>query len=371
MNGLYNGPNKLERKGRLPAGLFVFGVREMKKLICLLVGILAAAPAFAEVDIPCYVSRLTADAQGTLWFDCGDSVARLNANGTTDLFPVGPSGVYTAAFDSDGTLWLGGLGGGLYRMSNGSVQQVTFANADVFPTAIAADRAGNIFVQGYDGNGARAIFRVTGGALTGSWPIPSGYSGLFDFVIGPDGALWFTELGPSSIGRMTMTGVFSSIPIPRSSAQHIVAGNDGNLWANSLDHNTLFRITPAGAVTALAIPASALAASGNRVWFTSADGYGWIELGSGNVQTVSRPPGWLRPAIVALPTGDVWFVEDPLPPSPPPPADGVAPQTTGTSPRLVHVAANGIAVNVPLFSPVGLALVMTALLAIGMLRTWR
>lgn len=342
----------------------------MKTLLRLLVWALAAAPAFAEVDIPCYVSRLISDTQGTLWFDCGDSVARLNANGTTDLLPVGPSLVYDVAFDSDGTLWLSGKGGGLYRMSNGSIQQVTFANVSVSLTKIAADRAGSIFVQGDDGNGARAIFRVTRGALTGSWPIPSGYSGIFDFVIGPDGALWFTEIGPSSIGRMSMTGVFSSISIPRSGAEHIVVGNDGNLWANSLDHNTLFRITPAGAVTTLPVPASALTASGNRIWFTSADGYGWIELGSGNVQTVSRPPGWLRPAIVALPAGDVWFVEDPLPPSPPPPADGVALQATGI-PRLVHVAANGIVATVPLFSPAVVALLITALIAIGMLRAWR
>ena len=41
------------------------------------------------------------------------------------------------------------------------------------------------------------------------YAIPTAMAGVSDITAGPDGALWFTEFGPSKIGRITTTGVIT------------------------------------------------------------------------------------------------------------------------------------------------------------------
>jgi hypothetical protein len=55
-----------------------------------------------------------------------------------------------------------------------------------------------------------------------------------DITVGPDGALWFTELLSNSIGRLTTGGEYSSCQLPNASANPrpygITAGPDGAIW---------------------------------------------------------------------------------------------------------------------------------------------
>src|SRR5438309_4301981 len=64
---------------------------------------------------------------------------------------------------------------------------------------------------------------------------------------GPDGALWFTELG-GNIGRITTEGTFTEYPVPtpNSAPYAITSGPDGNLWFTEYGANKIGRITPEG-----------------------------------------------------------------------------------------------------------------------------
>src|ERR1700684_2873465 len=47
---------------------------------------------------------------------------------------------------------------------------------------------------------------------------------------GPDGNVWFTELGANVIGRSTLTGEMTEFTGLAGPAETIAAGPDGNLW---------------------------------------------------------------------------------------------------------------------------------------------
>jgi len=355
----------------------------MKALITAAIAVAVATAAFADVLTPCFVSHIVRDANDTLWFNCGTSLGRLNAIESISLFDShNANGVGPLAFDSDGTLWFGSNGGSLYRFVNGNATEVTLPGVIVNTAAFAADGAGNLFLFGFTGvnYGDPTIVRLTHGALTATWPIPGQHSGIQDFAIGSDCALWFAQLYPYGVGRMTMSGAFSDVVVPGNHGTlHIVAGSDGNLWASSDDHSSLFRITPAGVVTVLPVPANALAASGNHIWFTADAAYGWVDVNDLTVRSFSRPSGFSRPAIATMASGGGWFAEhyapvgppcppfDPIPGQPPPPACN--PATPPPVLRLVHFAATGEPVTVPLFSPIALILLAAALCIITFKRT--
>src|SRR5687768_1470155 len=70
------------------------------------------------------------------------------------------------------------------------------------------------------------------------FPLPAADSAPFAITAGPDGALWFTELGNglgagnARIGRITTAGAITELPVPTSSAFlfDITRGPDGALW---------------------------------------------------------------------------------------------------------------------------------------------
>jgi virginiamycin B lyase len=73
---------------------------------------------------------------------------------------------------------------------------------------------------------------------------------------GPDGALWFTNSAPSSIGRITTAGVVTTyINSTVIHPNNITAGPDGALWFgnggrnNPPYHSLIGRITTAGSIT--------------------------------------------------------------------------------------------------------------------------
>ena len=66
---------------------------------------------------------------------------------------------------------------------------------------------------------------------------------------GPDGALWFTNRGSNSIGRITTAGVVTDYTDTGITDPGITAGPDGALWFTNDGNNSIGRITTTGVVT--------------------------------------------------------------------------------------------------------------------------
>ncbi|MGH2946015.1 MAG: virginiamycin B lyase family protein [Solirubrobacteraceae bacterium] len=143
---------------------------------------------------------------------------------------------------------------------------------------------------------------------------------------GPDGALWFTQIGGNRIGRMTTDGVLTAeweIPTPNSQPDGIAIGHDGSVWFAELAGNKIGRLDPdSGTIAEYEVPTPnsrptevAVAADGS-VWFTErgtpaapGSSVGRVEPATGVVteyfvRAGSRPLG-----IVAGPDGNIWFTE--------------------------------------------------------------
>jgi len=83
------------------------------------------------------------------------------------------------------------------------------------------------------------------------YAMPTAASGPTGIVVGPDGALWFTEQAGNNIGRVSTAGVVTEYPIPtaNSAPTGITAGSDGALWFTEMAGDKIGRITTAGAIT--------------------------------------------------------------------------------------------------------------------------
>jgi hypothetical protein len=96
------------------------------------------------------------------------------------------------------------------------------------------------------------------------FPLPNANSVPTDMVLGPDGALWFTEQEAGMIGRITTEGVLKEFPLPlatpdaarRPSPAGISVGPDGALWFSESDVDRIGRITVEGTITTFPLPAS-------------------------------------------------------------------------------------------------------------------
>ena len=145
----------------------------------------------------------------------------------------------------------------------------------------------------------------------------------YEITAGPDGNLWFTEIGTRKIGQITPQGVvteFSDGITGTGDLGGIAQGPDGNLWFTELDGNRIGRITPQGVVTefsqgiaAGATPFDITAGPDGNLWFTERDGgkIGRITP-QGAVTEFSegiseKQALW---GITKGPNGNIWFAED-------------------------------------------------------------
>ncbi|MFI5008966.1 MAG: hypothetical protein ACHQDY_01680 [Solirubrobacterales bacterium] len=189
----------------------------------------------------------------------------------------------------------------------------------------AASELGGI-APGPDGNlwftevGGNKIGRITPGGVIAEFPIPTPNSRPEWIAPGPDGNLWFTEYKADKIGQITPSGAVAEFPVPtpESGPKEIALGPDGNLWFTEIKGNKIGRITPNGAITEFPIPTPESEPWGiasypeGNLWFTEYKGnkIGVITPGGAITEfplpalNNSGPPG-----IATGPDGDVWFTE--------------------------------------------------------------
>ena len=117
------------------------------------------------------------------------------------------------------------------------------------------------------------IGRITpGGTITEFPPLTAGF--YWDIAAGADGNLWYTEVDANRIGRITPSGVVTEFIVAGSAPHGITAGPDGNLWFTEAGANKIGRITPSGVVTEFggltgnAVPWAITAGPDGNLWFT-------------------------------------------------------------------------------------------------------
>lgn len=136
-----------------------------------------------------------------------------------------------------------------------------------------------------------------------------------DIVAAPDGAMWFTNAGSHSIGRITPDGqltFFSDAAVP--SGWGIVLGPDGALWFAG-SNGTIGRITTAGAMSSFPVgagiqPFDVTTGPDGAIWFTS---HGVRAVGriavDGSVTVFPVAGTGVLGGIAPGPDGALWFTD--------------------------------------------------------------
>ncbi len=149
------------------------------------------------------------------------------------------------------------------------------------------------------------------------YALPSG-SAPWVIAQGPDGNLWFANVGTSKIGKITPAGGITEYALPNGSEPHAIAqGPDGNLWFTDWGTSKIGRITTAGGVTEYALPAGSrphdiTAGPNGRMWFTE---YATNKIGEINPANPAETheyslPAYSEPHDIAPGPGDtLWFTD--------------------------------------------------------------
>ena len=209
-----------------------------------------------------------------------------------------------------------------WAQSQPTITQYSTPIGSSFPREIASGPDGALWFTEIGGLGGPRIGRIATNGTVTEYPIPTASSAPFGIAAGPDGALWFTEFNTDKIGRITTAGVITEyqIPTPISNPYGITAGPDGALWFTESYGNKIGRITTAGVFAEYTLPHPSSGPQGITVgpdgalWFAerplSRNGtIGRIST-TGLITEFSTSTGLFGPIGIAIgPDGALWFTE--------------------------------------------------------------
>jgi streptogramin lyase len=159
---------------------------------------------------------------------------------------------------------------------------------------------------------------INGSAIT-EYPVPTAGANPYGITAGPDGALWFTEYSGNKIGRITTQGSFTEydLPVANSFPAQITAGSDGALWFTEFNTQQIGRITTQGAIMEFTLPANSYPigiASGadGALWFVESQSNKIGRMTTAGALTEFDVPTAfsLLYEIAAGPDGALWFTEE-------------------------------------------------------------
>jgi streptogramin lyase len=321
------------------------------------IGRLATDGGITELLIPIPGSKpwmVAAGPDGALWTTDGTNyIVRVTTAGVFTEFPIptpnaGPVGITAGP---DGNVWFTELAVnkvGRVCLVAGSVYDGDESGACLDAGAVVVDAgsacmtefgglaiggAPEEIVQGPDGDlwftevGTNKVGHMTlCGTLLGEFEVPTVRSGLQGIAVGPDGNVWFTEHVANNIGRLTIAGDISEYPLANADAgpdggvgaapYGITSGPDGALWFAESGTDKIGRMTTSGALTEYplstgASPEGIVAGFDGYLWFAE---YGANKIGkistSGSLTEYAIPTYGSQPQDVALgPDGSIWFTE--------------------------------------------------------------
>ena len=261
---------------------------------------------------------LVTGADGNLWFTTEidfpfNRVGRMTPAGVVTSVAL-PSGVVAAdlASSAGGDLW--------FTTGEQTIGQLSLAGEVTMYTAAFMGHTGQI-TAGADGNmwfsnsqGFSVIGRITPtGAINVSYAKPDKLVDLPGMIAGPDGNVWFTT-DKGSIGRITPAGAMvlfkgTWVHAPTS----ITVGPDGALWFGNVGNGTLGRVASDGGIShvqpaGITTPTSLTAGPDGNLWFVN--GLNILRMTMGGVVTSMGSPFYRARTITNGPDGNLWFTYD-------------------------------------------------------------
>jgi streptogramin lyase len=227
---------------------------------------------------------MAAGSDGNVWFINGAGIAKIDASGHVTTYTVGldPGAMpYDLTSGPNGDLWFTDNGATKavgYITPSGTIHEFS-APAGETPLQIVGGADGNVWFYAAAGPPNEVVKMTPGGTFT-SYPFTSTLSEIADnMVVGPDGDIWFSDMGTTSIGKIAPDGTITEYPLaPGALPTNITVGPDGNLWFAD-NSSAIGRITTSGSVEEFksglqtgAVPDAIAAGPDGNVWFT--DQYG-------------------------------------------------------------------------------------------------
>ena len=277
----------------------------------------AEAAGFTPYDDPGIDEpwAVTADPDGGAWFTSRDNarIGHLTAEGDITTFEVGlvgvdfPDSIATAA---DGDVWFASAFSGLIGRLTPGGEVTSFHDPAIgSPAGVVIGPDGALWFTDLEGHIGR--LSSTGEVTTYTDSDLDEPSGI---TLGPDGNLWFTDEGSDRIGRITPSGTITTFTDAAvGGPQGITVGHDGNLWFASTEANAIGRITPAGAIATyqhpdLLLPTAVVAGPHGAVWATSGldDAVARVQS-DGSIQVYDAPEGSFPVGIAAGAENRLWI----------------------------------------------------------------
>jgi virginiamycin B lyase len=168
---------------------------------------------------------------------------------------------------------------------------------------------------------------------------PTAESGPGPIIVGPDGAMWFTEQRANAIGRITTAGQITEYPLitPNANPAWLVVGPDGAIWFTEPTAGKIGHVTTTGQLDEVWVPADGpppmpydIVSAYGALWFT--DGRGNIERASVDGKFTRFPIAdhpVLGVVLTSGPDGGLWYESEWNTATPTPPIDYIGHHTIG------------------------------------------
>lgn len=242
-------------------------------------GTITETPLTSGFDNP---EAITGGSDGALYFIEFDSspfgryVGRITTGGsiTADYSTPNINNDGAILSGPDGGLWIGNLGPNIADIST---------SGTITPIPLAGSQEIWGLTSGVDGNvwftdlGNNDIGRINAsGSLVATYPLLDGDSAPLRITNGPGNTLWFTSAttksGTSAIYKATMGGALTRYTAPYN-FNFITAGPDGNLYLSPDGSSSVVRVTTSGVVSKAAttpsgdVPNSITLGPDGNLWF--------------------------------------------------------------------------------------------------------
>ncbi|HSP15398.1 MAG TPA: diguanylate cyclase [Thermoanaerobaculia bacterium] len=235
------------------------------------------------------VLALTQTRDGYLWVGTHEGLARFNGSDFTVFdkrnSALEAAGISALLEDSGGTLWIGTVTAGLYRLVSGAIVSVRTAGADTTIHAIAEDRAGTLWLA--TNRGIERLARSDGHLL--SLPPGSPRTTVRSICAAGD-EVWFATEGEGVIRYAN--GGFTSFTtrdgLSNNAAFAVIAGPDGGIWIGTqhggidIYRNGRFEKPQAAATIASTTVFAGRVDRDGNVWL-SVEGEGICRLAAGHL----------------------------------------------------------------------------------------